>query len=166
MDYRKICLLDVFVRRERLGESFHRLLRLCDDDEPRSVLVEAVDDSWARDAADSGESGAVVEKGVDERSREMAWRRVDDHSRRLVDDYHVVVFENDVERNVLRFWNRRNWWRNLYFDLVGIGDLHSCLLGDCAVYRYVPGLDKALYSRPGEVGIEFKDFLVEALHER
>jgi len=68
VDYRKICLLYVCVRRERLGESFHRLLRLRDDDEPRSVLVEPVDDSWARDAADSGERGAVVEKGVDERS--------------------------------------------------------------------------------------------------
>ena len=164
MDYREVCLFDVRVRRERLGESFHRLLRLRHNNEPRSVLVEPVDDAWARDAADTGESWAVVEKGVYEHSREMPWSRMDDHSWRLVDDDHVVVFENDVERNGLRFWNRRNWWRNLYFDLVGIGDLHSRLLGGCAVYRYVPGLDKALYSRPGEVGKEFKYFLVEALH--
>ena len=96
----------------------------------------------------------------------MPWRRVDDHSRRLVDDYHVVIFENDVEWNVLGFGNRRNWWWNLDFDLIGIGDLHSRLLGGCAVYRYVPGLDKTLYPRPGEVGIEFNDFLVESLHGR
>ena len=29
----------------------------------------------------------------------------------------------------------------------------------------MPGFDKTLYSRPREVGIEFKYFLVEALHE-
>ena len=76
------------------------------------------------------------------------------------------VVENDVEWNVLRFWNRRDWWRNLYFDLVGIGDFHSRLVCDCAVYRYMPGFDKTLYSRPREVGKEFKYFFVEALHGR
>ena len=166
MDYRKICLFDVCVRRERLGESFHRLLRLRNDDEPRSVLVESVDDSRARDAADSGERGAVVEKGVDERSREMPWRRMNDHSWRFVDDDHVVVFENDVEWNILWLGDSRNRRRNFYFDLVRIGDFHSRLVCNRAVYRYMPGFDKTLYSRPREVGIEFKYFLVEGLISR
>ena len=96
----------------------------------------------------------------------MPWRRVYDHPRGLVDDYHVVILENDVEWNVLWLGNRRNWWRNLYLYLVGIGDFHPRLVCDCAVYGYMPGLDKTFYARPREVGIEFKDFLVEALHER
>ena len=96
----------------------------------------------------------------------MTRRRMDDHSWCLVDDYHVVILENDVEWNVLWLGNRRNRRRNLYFDFVGIGDFHSRLVCDCAVYRYMPGFDKALYSRPREVGIEFKYFFVEALHGR
>ena len=91
---------------------------------------------------------------------------MNDHSWRFVDDDHVVVFENDVEWNILWFGDSRNRRRNFYFDLVGIGDFHSRLVCDCAVYRYMPGFDKTLYSRPREVGKEFKYFFVEALHGR
>ena len=89
-----------------------------------------------------------------------------DHSWCLVDDYHVVILENDIEWNVLWLGDCRNRWRNLYFYLVRIGDFHSRLVCNRAVYRYVTGFDKTLYARPREVGKEFKYFLVEALHER
>ena len=54
-----------------------------------------MDDSWARNAPDSGERGAVVQQRVDERSAEMSRRGMDDHPWRLVDDDHVLVLEND-----------------------------------------------------------------------
>src|SRR6185437_7007543 len=44
---------------------------------------------------------AMVEQCVDERSVEIARRRVDDEPRRLVDDQEMVVLEDDHERNVL-----------------------------------------------------------------
>ena len=39
---------------------------------------------------------------MDHRSGVVAWRGVDDHTRRLVDDRDVLVLINDVERDLLR----------------------------------------------------------------
>ena len=120
----------------------------------------------AHNAADSGERRAVVQQSVHERAGEMARRRMNDHSGGLVHDDHVVVFEHDVERNVLRLGNRRHRGRNLNLYVVGLRDLHPRLGGDGAVYRDVPGLDEPLYPRPRKVGVKFKDPLVKPLHRK
>ena len=166
MHYGEVCLFDIRVRGERLRKTLHRLLRLRDDDEPRCVLVEPVDDSRPRHAADSGERRAVVQQSIHERAGEMARRRMHDHSGGLVHDDHVVVFEHDVERNVLRLGNRRHRGRNLHLYVVGLRDLHPRLGGDGAVYRDVPGLDEPLYPRPRKVGVKFEDPLVKPLHRK
>jgi hypothetical protein len=69
-----------------------------DDQQPRRVPVEAVDDARpfrnvaARDPAD---------EAVDERSRGVAGSRVDDDPRRLVDDEQMFVLVGDSERELL-----------------------------------------------------------------
>ena len=88
------------------------LLVLGDDEEARGVLVEAVDDPRARRAADAAQVGAVEEKGVDERPRVVAGGRVDDETRRLVDEDDVRVLVDDVERDVLGFGVGRQGWRH------------------------------------------------------
>ena len=70
------------------------------------VAVESVNDSRAgRAAVRTQLPGEAVRERADERSRPMSPRRVNDHIRRLVNDRHIVVFEQHVERNILR--NRR-----------------------------------------------------------
>ena len=53
----------------------------------------------------------MVKQRVDQRSVEIAGRRVDDEPGRLVDDEQMLVLENDLERDVLRFVVRRPWLR-------------------------------------------------------
>ena len=164
MNDRKVGFLDVGVRGEGACESFHRLLRLRDDEESRGVLVEPVDDPRTCDAADAGEIGAVVEKGVHERAGEVSGRGVDDHAGRLVDDKEVVVLEDDGEGNVLWFGNCGDGRRDLDLDFVRLRDFHAGLFGDLAVDGDVSGLHEPLDPRPGEVGIEFEYSLVQPLH--
>ena len=52
--------------------------------------------------------GAMVEQRIDQGAVEIARRRMDDHARRLVDDEQMIVLEDDLERDVLRFVMRRH----------------------------------------------------------
>ena len=113
-----------------------------------------MDDARTRHAANSFHVGAVVQDGVHERPRVVAWCRVDDEPRRLVDDKDVVILENDVKRDVLRFRFGGHGWRNGDVDDVGFIDLDAGLGGDFAVHLDESGIDKPLQPRPGEVGIE------------
>ena len=119
----------------------------------------------ARDAADAGEPGAMVEERVYERAGEVPRRGMDDHSGALVDDYHVLVLEDDVERNVLWLGDGGDWRQDLDLDLVVGGDLHARLGGDGAVDGDVPGLHQPLDARTGEVRMALAEYLVEALHQ-
>jgi len=74
-----------------------------DDETARGVFVEAVDDAGPLDTADAGELAlAVMEEGVDECAVGVSRGWVDDHAVRLMEDKEVLVFENNVERDVLR----------------------------------------------------------------
>ena len=95
MDEREVGLADVGVGRELFGKRPHRGLRLRHHHEAGRVLVEAVDDSRTRHAADAFQGWAMVEKRVYERAGEVPGRWVDDESSGLVDDYDVLVLEYD-----------------------------------------------------------------------
>ena len=111
LDERDVGLLDGAVL-ELLREGVVRGVVLRDEDDARRVAVEPVDDAGAQHAADAGEIGAVREDRVDERAGRVAGRRMHRHAGRLVDDEHVGVLEQDVERDVLgdrgRFFGRRD----------------------------------------------------------
>lgn len=62
-----------------------------------------MDDAGPLDSADAGELAvAVVEECVDEGAVGVPGGRVDDHAVGFVEDDDVLVFEYDVERDVLR----------------------------------------------------------------
>src|SRR3546814_3441094 len=48
------------MRLELLRQSFMRAVGLCDDQQARSILVDAMNDAGARHAADSGESALAM----------------------------------------------------------------------------------------------------------
>src|SRR5450631_451113 len=72
-----------------------------DDDESRRALVEPVDDPGARRSADGRPGAASAQERMDQGAGVMPWRRVNDHTRRLVDDGKVLVLVKDLERDRL-----------------------------------------------------------------
>ena len=72
-----------------------RLVRTRDDEEPRRVAVETVDDPGPPVLVTAGET--VREQPVDERARAVSCRRVDDDSGGLVDHEQVVVLVCDPQ---------------------------------------------------------------------
>ena len=77
-----------------------RPVRFGHDHEPGGVLVETVDDSGARDPTDPREIIAMVEKGIDERTAGIPGGRVDDQTRRFVDDQKLRVLVHDRKRQI------------------------------------------------------------------
>ena len=49
----------------------------------------------------------MMEQGIDQGSVEIAGRRVDDEARGLVYDQQMIVLEDNLQRNILRFIMRR-----------------------------------------------------------
>ncbi len=98
---------------ELAGETFVGDVGLGDDEQPRRVLVDAVDDAGAGDAADARQAAvAMVEERVDQRAVEIARGGMDDQPGRLVDDEEMLVLIGDDEGDILRLVMRR----------AGIGD--------------------------------------------
>ncbi len=80
-----------------------RLIGLCDHQQAGRIAIDAVDDTGALDAANAGQlSLAMVEQGIDERAVWMPRRRMDHQASRFVDDDQMLIFENDIQRNILR----------------------------------------------------------------
>ena len=73
--------------------------RLCDEQQPRRVLVDAMDDASARDFL---ESRRVVQQAVHQGAAGIACSGVYHQPGGLVDDQQVFVLENDVEGYGLR----------------------------------------------------------------
>ena len=76
-------------------------VRLRDQEHPRRVAVETVDDPGPQLAADAGQVADVVEEGIHERARRVARGGMDDEAGRLVDRDQVFVLVEDRERDVL-----------------------------------------------------------------
>jgi hypothetical protein len=87
-----------------------RFFRAGDDQEPRRVPVEAVDDS--RPLGLLPARHRVPEEPVDERAARVASRRVDDDPGRFVDDQQVLVLEGDAQIELLRLERRRPTFRD------------------------------------------------------
>ena len=101
---------------------------------------------------------------VQERPGEVSGRGMDDQPGGLVDDEHVGVLEDNVERNVLGLRLGGDGRRDLDVDRVGLGDLHAGFFGDGPVHGHEAGLDEALDPRPGEVGVAREKQTVETFH--
>ncbi len=82
------------------------LRRAGDDQEPRRVPVEAMDDPRPLRLVPAGRR--VSHEAVDERAARVAGRRVDDDPGRLVDDEQVRVLVGDPQLHLLGLDGRRH----------------------------------------------------------
>ena len=65
------------------------------------VFVETMNDAGTLLSADSRQSRAVVQKRVHQSMFAMTSARVNDKSRRLINDEQVVIFEENLKRDLL-----------------------------------------------------------------
>src|SRR5271169_1167184 len=130
---------------EQRGEPLMRGVGLGDDDQPGSVLVEAMDDAWPPDAADSREArAAMADQCVDQRAGGMSRRGMDDEPRGLVDYDEMLVLVDDSQRHILAEQRRilRRWRGNL--DSRAGEDLGGGIARPRPVDRDLAGLDQRL----------------------
>ena len=67
------------------------------------ILVYPMDYTRTQNAVYPGKTAsAMIQKCIDERSASVAGRGMDNHSLRLVDNEHTVVFISYIERNIFR----------------------------------------------------------------
>src|SRR5512136_464274 len=66
------------------------------------ILVQAVDDPWPKNPSDSSQVATVVEEGVDQGAGVVPRPRVNNHSRRFIDDQQVAILIKDTKREGLR----------------------------------------------------------------
>ena len=81
-----------------LGDALMGKIVLADDQDPRGVHIDAVDDSGAHHPVDSREiSSAVIHQAVDQRAAVVAGGGMDYHALRLVDENNILVLVENVQ---------------------------------------------------------------------
>ena len=135
--------------RELPGQGLVRTVVFGNDEASRSVLVQTVNDAGALHSADAGEVPAVVEQGIHDGAVRVAGGGMHHHAAFLVDDDHVFILIQDVQRNVLGPGLRRFRLRDVDGDGVSAAD-GSFGFGGGTVDLYVPAFDQGLDSGAGE----------------
>ena len=83
-----------------------------DNETTARLLVETMNNAGTLFSADPGEACAMMKQGVDQSMRLVPGARMHDQPRRFVEHEQVVVFEENLERNLLglrvNFTKRRN----------------------------------------------------------
>ena len=83
------------------------------DEDAAGVAVEPVDNARSMCSTRGTELTKMKRQCRDERAGGMSLGWVDHHPRRLVDDDQLVVFPEDIERDVLPLGRRNLWLRKL-----------------------------------------------------
>ena len=92
----------------------------------------------------------MVEQGVYDGAVRVAGRGMHDHAAFLVDDYHVFIFIQDVQGDILRLSFRRFRFRNADGDGITAGD-GVFRLGGRAVDQHITAFDQALDPGAGKL---------------
>ncbi len=79
-----------------------RLIVFRDDEAAARFLIETMDDAWSFFAADPGKGGAMMKQCIDQRVLPMTRSWMNDETGRFTDNDEIVVFEKNLQRNVLR----------------------------------------------------------------
>ena len=125
VDDREIAPLDA-VRGELPGEPLMSDVGLGDDQQPRRVLVDPVDDARPGNAADPRKAAAaMMQQRVDQSAVRIARRRMDDQPGGLVDDQQMLILEDNPQRDVLRFVVRGRGLRNGEQERLAAADLEG-----------------------------------------
>ena len=128
--------------RKLLAEARMRLLGLRGDHEARRVLVDAMHDARPEFPANARQRiPAMGNQRIHQRAITIARRRMHNKARLLVDDDDVLVFKDDVERNVFALRFRIHGRRNDELDHVPLAELLGRIFKRLPVKGYGTGFD-------------------------
>ena len=83
------------------GKAFMGFVGLSGDHDSRRIFIQSMNDARADDAIDAGQFPlTVVEQGIDQGPVIVSGCRMNDHPARLIDDDDILIFINDIERNI------------------------------------------------------------------
>src|SRR5262245_6541675 len=101
-----------------------------------------------------------MQKGVDECAGAMPRTGMNNHTRRLVEDHHVIVFIDGAQRQRFRFDGSR--FRGRYVDRERLPGTHLSTRPKSSAWpRHTAVLDQALQLRAGLIGEESRQEVVE-----
>ena len=89
-----------------------------DDKTAAGLFVETMDDAGTLFSADSRQRRAVVKERVDQSMFAMTSARMNDKPRRLIHHNEIIVFEENLKRDLL--------WQGLDLFQWRFGELESC----------------------------------------
>src|ERR1043165_1094738 len=92
-----------------------------------------------------GNSFDVIHQCIEQRTTSSHWRRMHHHRWRLIDDDNIIVFENNIERNIFRTYRTELWLWNKDFNNIATFDLVSRLRFDPIVDKDRAGIDRFSY---------------------
>ena len=122
-DDREVVTADLMrgkLRHERMMGSFSPR----DDEEPRGLLIDPVNDTRTRWLPDGRETmrTQMVQESVDEAPFRLPSTRVNDDARRLVDDDELLILIDDLKGDDLRCERSRRWRREHKLELISERD--------------------------------------------
>ena len=103
-----------------------------------------------------------MEKGVDERSRPVTRRRMDNNSSWFVQDQKLIVFKKHLERDRLAFEFQRFRLRNIHRDLVARLDFLT-RFDDLIVDADTPEFDQPLERRARHIPLTIDEKDIQPL---
>ena len=145
---------------ELLGDAPLGAFVFGDDHDAGGVAVEPVHDARAKLAQPAGQPVRVVDQGVDQGPANIAPAGVHDQIGLLVQDDHVVVLVEDVQRDILRLDVLARRLRDHQLDHVAVGQAKAGLDG-FAVDLYAAGADGVLQKVPAEIAESAVEILIE-----
>jgi hypothetical protein len=85
------------------------LIVFSDDHHTGSALIQSVNNPRPQNTIDTSEIMTMIEKSIDQGTRRVPISRMNNHSRRLIDDDDGGILIEDGERE--RFWIERKRFR-------------------------------------------------------
>ena len=123
-----------------------------------------MDDSGSFWAA-LGQIGAMVEQGADKCAMMVAWSRVDDHPRRLVDRDQILILVEDRKGDRLGLYRKLLGEHEAHLDLISLFDLLP-FFDSLPIAQDEPLGDQLLEIGAGEVRVGASQILVEPFPRR
>jgi len=138
---------------ELFAQGMVRKIGFCGDQQSACILVDAVHDPWPPDTADPRQTvSAMMQQGVDQRSRPIARSRMHDQTGLFVDDDDMIVLKHDIERNILGLRTGVQWLRNNGLNclarIYAVVRLRHCP----SVHRHLLRLDEGFQSTSAQIG--------------
>ena len=148
------------------GELFREIavgrVVFCDDDSAAGFFVEPMDNPRALFPADAGKVSAMREERVDQRVLLVPRARMHHDPGGLVQHEQIVIFENNVERYLLRLRFDFLNFRLAQFDDIAGADRIARPDG-LAIYLHEPLTNKPLEPGPGKCGQRLGEKAIEPL---